>query len=564
MSSLDSKIRAKRFNLKQGKSLNLVIDYINGDKVTLQVLDCSMNGLRCRTSYNFPEGEKLSAGSIVSASKLVWDDVEVSLGRLVFRRIFQVDEKISEVAFSTVDMRVPVTGNLSKLLDVDFSDLDTAHEFELNHEHFNLSHFIENEYVNSDLFDRLRKFDIFRTRWEKSNKYGYKNVRVSSKGERVELARPRKKERRDYIVMGSNDYLGLGAHSEVIKAAQNALDVYGFGSTGSPVTTGTCDLHLALCEQIAKIHRKEAALLFNSGYAANVGIINAVTSENDLIIADMLCHASIQDAMQMSKATSRFFKHNDMSHLEHLLQKERKDFNGCLIITEGVFSMDGDVAKLDSIYYLARKYNCRIMVDQAHCFGVVGPNGLGVCDKFNLLRETDIIMGTFSKVCGGIGGFVTGSVELIEWIRTFSRAHVFSVSLPPSNVAAVSKALDIFTSNKELLTKLKSNISYFVENLNHLGFNIDQNHESAVIPVVIGNEAKLGAMYQSLLDDGILTIPIVYPAVSRKNCRFRFTVMATHSKSDLDYATACIEKAMLKVDFKPTDLTNGEHRKKAS
>jgi len=159
---------------------------------------------------------------------------------------------------------------------------------------------------------------------------------------------------------------------------------------------------------------------------------------------------------------------------------------------------------------------------------------------------------------------VAGSIELIEWIRTFSRAHVFSVSLPPSNAAAVIKALDIFTSNKDLLIKLKSNITHFVENLIQLGFPIDPNHESAVIPVVIGNETKLGAMYQSLLDDGILTIPIVYPAVSRRNCRFRFTVMATHSKSDLDYATACIEKAMLKVDFKPSDLINGDQRKKAS
>lgn len=554
MSSLDSKIRAKRFNLKKGQTVNLVIDYINGDKVTLEVIDCSMNGLRCRTSYNFPDGEKLHAGSIVSASKLVWNETEVSLGRLVFRRIFPMQDGICEVAFSTVDIRVPVTGNLSKLLDLDFDDLDTAHEFELNHDFFNLSHFIENEYVNSDLFDRLRKFDVFRSRWEKSNKYGYKNVRVASKGERINLNRIRKKDRRDYVVMGSNDYLGLGAHSEVVKAAKDALDVYGFGSTGSPVTTGTTDLHNQLCEQIAKIHRKEATLLFNSGYAANIGIISAVTAENDLVIADMLCHASIQDGMQMSRATSRFFKHNDMTHLENILQKERNNFNGCLIITEGVFSMDGDVAKLDSIFQLARKYNCRIMVDQAHCFGVLGPSGLGVCDKFNLLRETDIIMGTFSKICGGIGGFVTGSTELIEWIRSFSRAHIFSVSLPPSTVAAVSKSLEIFTSNKDLLIKLKQNISYFVENLNQLGFSINPDHESAVIPLVIGNEAKLGAMYQSLLDDGIFTIPIVYPAVSRKNCRFRFTVMATHSKSDLDYATACIEKAMLKVDLKPADL----------
>jgi 8-amino-7-oxononanoate synthase len=565
MSSLDSKIRAKRFNLKAGSELNLHIDYINGDKITLKVLDCSANGLRCTTSYDFPEHDVNNPGAIISASKLKWAEFDVSLGRLVVRRIHSLASGGFEVAFSTVDIRVPVTGHLSKLLEVNFEEMDSTGEFELSHERFSLAHFIENEYTNSDLFDRLRKFDHFRTGWERSNKYGYKNVRANSKGERVNLTRVRKNERRDYIVMGSNDYLGLGAHPEVIKAAQEAMNTYGFGSTGSPVTTGTTELHTDLCDKIARIHRKEAAILFNSGYAANVGIITSVTAPNDLIIADMLCHVSIQDGMQMSKATSRFFKHNDIAHLEQILQKEREAFNGCLLITEGVFSMDGDTAKLDEIYFLARKYNCRLMVDQAHCFGVVGPNSLGICDKFNLLRETDIIMGTFSKVCGAIGGFATGSIELIEWLRSFSRAQIFSVSLPPSTVAAVSKALDIFLSSKEINEKLRANVAHFISNLQQLGFKIDSNHESAIIPIVIGDEKKLGQMYQSLLEDGVLCIPVVYPAVSRKNCRFRFTMMATHSRSDIDYATACIEKAMLKSGVSIDTINSGESKaKKAS
>jgi 8-amino-7-oxononanoate synthase len=557
MSTIDSKIRSKRFNVQKGQKLNLIIDFFNGDKVCLNVLDCSMNGLRCFTDYNFTNTEKLDDGSIVSASKLVWNESEVALGRLAFRRIVAKDGGY-ELAFSTIDIKVPVSGSLSKLLELNFDEPETAFDFELSHEKFTLAHFIESEYSNSDLFDRLRKFDLFRSRWERSDKYGYKTIRQASKGERVELTRLRKGDRKDYIVMGSNDYLGLGSHPEVIAEVHKAVDLYGFGSTGSPVTTGSTDLHVELCNKIAKMHQKESAILFNSGYAANVGIITAVTAANDLVIADMLCHASIQDALQMSKATSRFFKHNDLRHLEIILQKERVNFNGCLIITEGVFSMDGDLAKLDEIFVLARKYNCRIMVDQAHCFGVVGPTGMGICEKYGLLRETDIIMGTFSKICGGIGGFATGSNELIEWLRAFSRAQVFSVSLPPSTVAAVSKALDIFSSNKDLLQKLKNNISYFVKNLNQLGFKIDLKHESAVIPLVVGDENKLGLMYQSLLDDGILTIPIVYPAVSRKNCRFRFTVMSTHSRSDLDYATACIEKAMLKAELSPEDLSKND------
>ena len=361
--------------------------------------------------------------------------------------------------------------------------------------------------------------------------------------------------------MGSNDYLGLGSHPEVVEAAKLALDKYGFGSTGSPVTTGQTDLHVELCEKIARIHNKEAALLFNSGYAANIGIISAVTTLGDLVIADQLCHASIQDGMTMSKATSRFFKHNNPEQLRAILEKERANFNGCLVITEGVFSMDGDVACLDKIYAIAREFNCRLMVDQAHCFGVVGPNGLGVCDKYNLMKETDIIMGTFSKICGAIGGFVTGSKDLIDWLRSFSRAQMFSVSLPPSTVAAVSKSLDVFTNNKMILENLRSNVKHFISCLANLGYQNQSNHESAVIPVVIGDESIMGEMYQSLLDDGIICTPVVYPAVGRKNCRFRFTVMASHSKSDLDYAVACLEKAMLRTGFKFTQL---DQTKKAS
>ncbi|AZZ36821.1 hypothetical protein CIK05_08470 [Bdellovibrio sp. qaytius] len=563
MSSLDKQIRSRRYKVKNGSSLKLMVDYLNGDQIEFSVLECSQTGLKCHTTYAFSEDDKNSFGQIVSASKLMWDSKEFALGRMVVRRIQQADGGCT-VAFSTIDIKVPVNSQVSKVLDIRLEDQDDGKNEELSSDKFSLAHFVETEYSNVDLFDRMRKFDIFRTEWERNKKYGYKTVREASKGERVNLSRIRKGNRKDYIVMGSNDYLGLGSHPEVVKAAQNAMNDYGFGSTGSPVTTGTTDLHLELCEKIAKIHKKEAAILYNSGYAANIGLIPAVTAQNDLIVADMLCHASIQDAMQMSKATSRFFKHNDVAHLESILQRDRHNYNGCLVITEGVFSMDGDTAKLDEIFYIARKYNCRIMVDQAHCFGVVGPNGFGICEKFNLLKETDIIMGTFSKICGGIGGFITGSTELIEWLRAFSRAQVFSVSLPPSTVAAVSKSLDIFVNDKEILKKLHSNIQHFVKNLESIGYKFKEQHESAVIPVVVGDEKKLGEMYQSLLDDGVLCIPIVYPAVSRKNCRFRFTVMATHSKSDLDYATACLEKAMLKAGFSFPELEKDEIKKKAA
>lgn len=564
MSSIDRHIRYKRFKIKENSEVSLIIDHNNGDQISFKVIDCSQNGIRCITNYDFGDDFVSLQDQIVSASKMSWDNSESTLGRLVFRRINKVTNGY-DIAFSTIDGKVPVSGSLSKLLELKFDNLDDGKNEELPSDKFSLAHFVESEYSNVDLFDRVRKFDTFRVQWEKSKKHGYKNVRYKSKGSRANLTRTRSNGRSDYIIMGSNDYLGLGAHPEVIKAAQEALDVYGFGSTGSPVSTGTCDLHIELANKIAKIHQKESAILFNSGYAANVGIISAVTAANDLIIADNLCHASIQDGIYMSRATSRFFRHNDISHLESILIKERANYNGCLVITEGVFSMDGDTAKLDEIFHLSKKYNCRLMVDQAHCFGVVGPNGLGICEKYNLLRETDIIMGTFSKICGGIGGFATGSVEMVEWLRYFSRAQIFSVSIGPATAAAMCKSLDIFYGNKELLSKLRSNIKHFANNLKSLGFSLSSEHESAVIPVVIGDEKKLGEMYQSLLDDGVFCVPVVYPAVGRSNCRFRFTIMANHSISDLDYVTVCLEKAMIKAGFQPSNKSNdNEKNKKAA
>lgn len=549
MSRLTKAIRNKRFKVKEDKKVQLVVDAKTGDRLEFSVLDCSVNGLRARIKATQPEQYMLETDTILTASKLVWGQTESTLGRLVVRRIQENDGGL-DVGFSLIDTTLPLHGELSKYLEQSFDSNDTAFDKELNSDHFSLAHFAESEFTSVDLFSKVHEFAHFHDSWVQNKKYAYQNHRVASKGSRVNLKKPRKSGRSDYIMMGSNDYMGLGAHPQVVEAAKRALDVYGFGSTGSPVTTGQTSLHAELCDKLAKIHQKESAILFNSGYAANIGIITALTRANDLIVADQLCHASIQDGMQMSKATSRFFKHNQPEHLRQILERERENYNGCLVITEGVFSMDGDVAYLDQIYAIAREFNCRIMVDQAHCWGVLGPRGLGVCDKYNLLREVDIIMGTFSKVGGGIGGFALGSQELIDWLRYFARSQMFSVSLPPSNVAAVSKAIDLFVEEPAHLANLRANIKHFVNGLRSIGYNIDPNHESAVIPVVIGDEKLMGDMYQSLLEDGIWCVPIVYPAVGRKNCRFRFTMMATHTVSDLDYAVSCLEKAALKAGFK--------------
>lgn len=548
MSKLQRSMRSKRYSVKEIGNLRLVLDMKTSATVEMRVKDCSVNGLSAEVDSSAVDQDWVEIGSIISSAKLLFGDKEIALGRLVMRRANEAGP-IWDFAFSTVDMQIPVSGELSKILEQDFDRNDSLDEREMSTEKFNLSHFVENENGNVDLFDRIKEFSYFHREWVHSPKYAYQSTRTASKGSRVNLTRPRAAGRNDYIVMGSNDYLGLGSHPEVVEAAKLALDKYGFGSTGSQMSTGLSDLHVELNAKVAKIHNKEASILFNSGYTANVGIITAICSTNDLIVADQLCHASIQDAMQMSKATSRFFKHNNVEHLEAVLQKERDNFNGCLVVTEGVFSMDGDLAYLDKIYAMARKYNARVMVDQAHCFGVVGPNGFGICEKYNLLKDVDVIMGTFSKICGGIGGFATGSQELIDWLRSFSRPQIFSVSLAPSTVAAMIKSLDLFTKDRTLLDTLHKNIKHFKAGLQTLGYNMDPNHDSSIFPVVIGQESVMGQMYQSLLDDGIWCTPVVYPVVSRKNCRFRFTITASQTTTDLDYAIICLEKAMLKANF---------------
>ena len=557
MSNLQRSIRHKRFKVKKGAGLKLHFDTSFGNSLEIQVKDCSLSGLAGTGTINGENTQWLNDGEIISAAKLTWEGHEISLGRLALRRFDPVApsegekqaETVYRLAFSTVDIKIPLDGSLSKLLEIVFDHDTSTESLELSSDKFSLAHFVENDFTNVDLFNRIREFAIFNRDWMKSDKYAYHQIRMKSKGPRVNLKRVRRSGRSDYIMMGSNDYLGLGAHPEVVEAAKNAMDIYGFGATGSPVTTGLTDLHLQLCEKIAKIHNKEAAVLFNSGYTANVGIISSLCNVNDLVIADQLCHASIQDGIRMAKGTSRFFKHNNVSSLRQLLEKERGNFNGCLVITEGVFSMDGDVAPVDQIYQVARDFNCRVMVDQAHDFGVLGPNGLGVCDKYGLLKEVDIIMGTFSKIAGSIGGFATGSQDLIDWLRSFARSQLFTVSLPPSAVAAASKSLDIFLSDRSLLENLRRNIKVFCDGLRNIGCVIDFKHESAVVPVVVGDEKVMGAMYQSLLEDGIWCTPVVYPAVSRSNCRFRFTVMANHTVADLDYAVTCLEKAAIKSGF---------------
>jgi glycine C-acetyltransferase len=456
----------------------------------------------------------------------------------------------TQVIIKTLRGHIPIEHVMRYL---DNKSGDSPYEFELAHGKFTMADFYAYE-GSDDILEKANLFASMVDSWKKKNVFQFERYRKPSKGKRVILDRKRPSGSHDYLIFGSNDYLGFSSHPAVLEAAKSAIDSYGFGSTGSSVSTGLSWEHGKLCALLSEMFGKEDCLLYNSGYAANVGILSAICRNKDLVLYDQLCHASIQDGLKMATAggtTCLPYKHNDMNHLEHLLQENRSSYRGCLIVTEGIFSMDGYIAKMDEIVALAERYNARTFLDVAHDFGVIGENGLGAAEYHNVLDRVDIIMGTFSKIAGGIGGFCVSTKPVRDYIRLMSRAYVFSVSLPPSTVCAAYTALKIFQEDKSRLHKLQDNIRYFVAQLRGLGIKIESDHKSTICPVVIGDEEKLDRMAKVLYDNGIFVTPIVYPAVSRNMCRFRFTVTTDHDRSDLDYAILVLKLALSEVGLLP-------------
>jgi len=333
----------------------------------------------------------------------------------------------------------------------------------------------------------------------------------------------------------------------------NALENYGFGSTGSPLTTGTTVLHEELCHKLSSLFKKESAILFNSGYAANIGAISALLREGDLCSIDVLAHASLHDATKMSDSTKLTFNHNNILHLERLLSKHRNRHNGSLLATESIFSMDGDIAPLKELIHIAKRYDTKTYIDEAHSFGVIGEKGLGGAELHSVLDDVDIIMGTFSKICGGIGGFVVASKDVCDWLYWYGRSQMFSVSLPPSTVAAALAALDIFENEPQRIKRLNKNITKFVKGVTNLGFRMPKDHVGPIIPVIIGDEGVMEEMTKTLLKHRVFVTPIIYPAVSRNSCRFRFTVTSEMSDSDLNQALIALKDAIETTNFNPHD-----------
>ncbi|MCI4444615.1 MAG: pyridoxal phosphate-dependent aminotransferase family protein [Candidatus Aminicenantes bacterium] len=364
--------------------------------------------------------------------------------------------------------------------------------------------------------------------------YPYFTPISEAKGNRVKV------HGREMILIGSNNYLGLIDHPKVKQAAKEAIDRYGVATCGSRFLTGTIDLHEQLEERLAKFMNKEAALSFSTGYQTNLGIISSLAGKDDFVITDRMDHASIIDACRLSFAEVRKFKHNDMQDLEKVLSEIPED-RGKLIVVDGVFSMEGDIADLPGIIPLAKKYNARVMVDDAHGLGVLGKNGRGTAEHFGLEKEVDLIMGTFSKSFVSIGGFVAGDKKVINYIKHFARSLIFSAAATPASVAAVLAALEVIETEPERRQRLWQ-ITHFMKNsFQQMGYNTGPS-QTPIIPIMIGDDDQCFALWKALREEGIFTTPVIYPAVPKGQALIRTSYSANHTDEELNLILAAFKK----------------------
>lgn len=342
------------------------------------------------------------------------------------------------------------------------------------------------------------------------------------------------------LMFGSNAYTGLTGDERIIKKAQEALDRYGSGCAGSRFLNGTLDIHVQLEEELAKFVHKDASLCFSTGFSVNQGVIPAVLGKDDFVICDDRDHASIVDGRRLAFAKQLHYKHNDMADLERLLQNLPYEAIK-LIVVDGVFSMEGDLAKLPEIVELKHKYNCSIMVDEAHGLGVFGKQGRGVCDHFGLADEVDLIMGTFSKSLASIGGFIAGDFDTINWLRHTSRTYIFSASNTPAATAAAMEALHIIQQEPERIEKLWNVTRYALRRFREEGFEIGET-ESPIIPLYVRDVEKTFLVTALAFNAGVFINPVIPPACAPQDTLVRFALMATHTEEQVERGVRALKK----------------------
>lgn len=383
-----------------------------------------------------------------------------------------------------------------------------------------------------DLFDKCRRFTRAREVMA-AGLYPYFHEIESGQGPEVVI------EGRSLVMVGSNDYLGLTSDPRVKEAAIEAVRRFGTGCAGSRFLNGTLSIHHQLEERLAAFLRQEAAIVFPTGFQANLGAISALVGKPDMVVIDKLNHASIFDGCRLSFGQIRKFRHNDMENLDHILATHADQ--AALIVVDGVFSMEGDIVDLPALVAVARRHGARVMVDDAHGLGVLGEGGRGTAAHFGMDDQVDLIMGTYSKSLATVGGFLAGSETVIHYLKHTARPLIFSASLPPASAAAVLKALDIIEQEPERLARLWANTRRMAEGLRSLGFDTGHS-QTPIIPVRVGDELKVLTMWRRLFDEGVFASPVLPPAVPPGMALMRTSYMATHTESHLDRVLSAFEK----------------------
>lgn len=402
--------------------------------------------------------------------------------------------------------------------------------------------------AGDDAFAMLEPFDEW---WKDSEPSGYYLYGLPMQGApttRVTVRNTKTNEVHSNLLnFASYNYLGLSYRPEVKEAVIEAVGRYGNGASGSPVLSGSLEVHHELADRLAEFKGKEAVLLFPTGYSVNVGVVAGLMRSGDLVVADQYAHASLVDGMILSKATSRFFRHNKVDDLERKLKR----YDGKkLVLIEGVYSMDGDIAVVPDIVEVCQRYGARILIDEAHSTFIYGEKGRGVAEHFGFDDQIDMHVGTFSKSLGGQGGFVAGSQKLINYLRGFSRSRFFSCGLSPVVAAGVVRALEIFSEEPELRTRLWDNVEFMQASLRDAGVSVGDS-ESQVIPIMVRDDVRIFEIGEALLHEGIYLNPVQYPAVPKHKSRFRMSISAAHSREELEEGARIITSVLQRYGICP-------------
>ena len=379
----------------------------------------------------------------------------------------------------------------------------------------------------------------------------------------VTILDPLSRTERKMLMFGSNNYLGLATHPHVVKQATKALKEYGAGVGGPPLLNGYTTLHRELEERLAALKGTEDAMIYSSGYGANVGMVSGLTGKADIILFDAYSHASFCDGISLSGAQSFLFSHNDLAHLTTLLDRaQTRPHNDIYVGVEGVYSMDGDLAPLDKVLALCNQYGAHLMVDDAHGTGVMGKHGRGTAEQFGIEGRIPITMGTFSKAFTATGGFVAASKAIVDYLRFFARSYMFSASLPPATIATVLAGLDVLEHEPGRLVRLHENVAYAARRLKSMGFAAPS--QSAILPLRVPRGMDIRKASRAFHERGIFVNSVEYPAVPVSQQRFRISMMATHTREDIERLLAVIEEVWSLFSNDILEAADEDHQRNAA